>query len=533
MKMDLKNYEYYGMIFSYSDEFVKELRIKYAIDDIQLMEFSRNVAIYLSSRLEKIGFSTEDFIGSIENSGYDLVLTLKSKFSDVYVKSIGDSRLINQFADGVMSSLISVTEILSRYFAKGVIKANPMLNLDKFNFAMQFVPFDREKFSYNISSGVPVGMLIKNNQDILFALCDSDALNYKKSDITFAGQIAKHINVGDNSLPVTVNFSNNTELTFSGSCEYKSRKVHVNEKGNIWSTCLNDELEKIPQLFWASYKSFAYNGKYVNFEYTFGKVQRFYIQKGLNVVNFDRQNNISECYGDIDFVTAVSNFISTVGSTLFQNFLELNSHDFKGRELSALEILSILCLNSYGKCRLDIRNMEQLSHYVHSDYEIRIDSRHFLRRDTVFKIIDNVHILSQTCPYSFDEMYDVLSEMLESRRRHKVSDTSEKPNCEKIMSELLAKDVNKDLKMGSISETECRDVDSIPFFVILPSNSGHPDISFVVTTSDRSSLLARNVNGFHYLTYNSHSAEYIDNVSEKGDELARKYHCRFVAEYKG
>ena len=161
IEMDLKNYEYYGMVFSYSDEFVKELRIKYAIDDISLMEFSRNAAIYLSSRLEKIGFSTEDFIGSIENSGYDLVLTLKSKFSDVYVKSIGDSRLINQFADGVMSSLMSVTEILSRYFAKGMIKANPMLNLDKFNFAMQFIPFDREKFSYNIGSGVPVGMLIK------------------------------------------------------------------------------------------------------------------------------------------------------------------------------------------------------------------------------------------------------------------------------------------------------------------------------------------------------------------------------------
>lgn len=522
--MDLKKYEYYGMIFSYSDEFVKELRIKYAIDDIQLMEFSRNVAIYLSSRLEKIGFSTEDFIGSIENSGYDLVLTLKSKFSDVYVKSIGDSRLINQFADGVMSSLMSVTEILSRYFAKGIIKANPMLNLDKFNFAMQFIPFDREKFSYNIGSGVPVGMLIKNSQDIIFALCDSDALNYKKSDVTLAGQIAKHINIGDSSLPVTVNFSNDTELTFSGSCEYKSRRVHVNEKGNIGSSCLNDELEKIPKLFWASYKSFAYNGKYVNFEWAFGKVQRFYIQKGLNIVNFDRQNNISECYGDIEFVTAVSNFISTVGSALFQNFLELNSQDFKGRELSALEILSILCLNSYGKCGLDIRNMEQLSHYVHHDYEIRIDSRYFLRHGTVFRIVDNDN---------FDEMYDVLSEMLESRRQNKVSDTSEKPNCKKTMSELLAKDVNKDLKMGSISETECRDVDSIPLFVMLPFNSGHPDISFVVITPDRNSLLARNVNGFHYLTYNSHSPEYIDNVSEKGDELARKYHCRFMAEYKG
>jgi hypothetical protein len=524
MEMDLKKYEYYGMIFSYSDEFVKELRIKYAIDDIQLMEFSRNAAIYLSSRLEKIGFSTEDFIGSIENSGYDLVLTLKSKFSDVYVKSIGDSRLINDFPDGVMSSLMSVAEILSRYFAKGVIKANPMLNLDKFNFAMQFVPFDSEKFSYNISSGVPVGMLIKNNQDILFALCDSDALNYKKSDITLAGQIAKHINVGDNSLPVTVNFSNNTELTFSGSCDYKSRTVHVNEKGNIGSTCLNDELEKIPKLFWASYKSFSYNGKYVNFEWAFGKVQRFYIQKGLNIVNFDRQNNISECYGDIEFVTAVSNFISTVGSALFQNFLELNSQDFKGRELSALEILSILCLNSYGKCGLDIRNMEQLSHYVHHDYEIRIDSRYFLRHGTVFRIVDNDN---------FDEMYDVLSEMLESRRQNKVSDTSEKPNCKKTMSELLAKDVNKYLKMGSISETECRDVDSIPILFMSPRNNGHPDISFVVVTPDRSSLLARSVNGFHYLTYNSHSAEYIDNVSEKGDELARKYHCRFMAEYKG
>lgn len=360
--MDLKNYEYYGMIFSYSDDFVKELRIKYAIDDISLMEFSRNVAIYLSSRLEKIGFSTEDFIGSIENSGYDLVLTLKSKFSDVYVKSIGDSRLINQFADGVMSSLMSVTEILSRYFAKGMIKANPMLNLDKFNFAMQFIPFDREKFSYNIGSGVPVGMLIKNSQDIIiFALCDSDALNYKKSDITLAGQIAKHINVGDNSLPVTVNFSNGTELTFSGSCEYKSRKVHVNEKGNIGSVYLNDELEKIPKLFWASYKSFSYNGKYVNFEYAFGKVQRFYIQKGLNVVNFDRQNNISECYGDIEFVTEVSNFISTVGSTLFQKFLEIDCiKDFRGKELSVLEILSILCLNLYGKIMLNTRNMEQL-----------------------------------------------------------------------------------------------------------------------------------------------------------------------------
>lgn len=519
--MDLKNYEYYGMIFSYSDDFVKELRIKYAIDDISLMEFSRNVAIYLSSRLEKIGFSTEDFIGSIENSGYDLVLTLKSKFSDVYVKSIGDSRLINQFADGVMSSLMSVTEILSRYFAKGMIKANPMLNLDKFNFAIQFIPFDREKFSYNIGSGVPVGMLIKNSNDIIFALCDSDALNYKKSDITLAGQIAKHINVGDNSLPVTVNFSNGTELTFSGSCEYKSRKVHVNEKGNIGSVYLNDELEKIPKLFWASYKSFSYNGKYVNFEYAFGKVQRFYIQKGLNVVNFDRQNNISECYGDIEFVTEVSNFISTVGSTLFQKFLEIDcTKDFRGKELSVLEILSILCLNLYGKIMLNTRNMEQLSHYVHPDYEIRIDSRHFLRRDTVFKISDDDN---------FDEMYDVLSEMLDSRRQHKASENSEKPNCEKNMSELLSKDV----KMDSISKTELINAASTLNSFMIPANYGHPDISFVVATPDRNSLLARNVNGFHYLTYNSRSAEYIDNVSEKGDELARKYHCRFMAEYKG
>lgn len=370
-------------------------------------------------------------------------------------------------------------------------------------------------------------MLIKNSKDIIFALCDSDALNYKKSDIMLAGQIAKHINIGDSSFPVTINFSNDTELTFSGSCEYKSRRVHVNEKGNVGSTCLNDELEKIPKLFWSSYKSFAYNGKYVNFEYAFGKVQRFYIQKGLNVVNFDRQNTISECYGDIDFVTAVLNFITTVGSTLFQNFLELSSQDFKGRELSALEILSVLCLNSYGKCRLDIRNMEQLSHYVHPDYEIRIDSRHFLRRDTVFKIADSDN---------FDEMYDILSEMLESRRQHKVSD-SEKPNCEKTMQELLARDVNKDLnkdlKINSISKTELRSAASTLNILMIPFNCGHPDISFVVVTPDRNSFLARSVNGFHYLTYNSHSPEYIDNVSEKGDKLARRHHCRFFAEYKG
>lgn len=510
----LKNYDYCGVTFDYSEEFLNSINELYSINDIEFLTFNEDVTHVLGTRLVKIGFEIGDFKIKLSDINSDIVLSLKSTFTDIPIKSVVSSIFVSKYREAAISILVGVVDILSQYFAKGVIKANPMLNFNKFEFALQFIPFDKKEFSYSIGNSGDIGKIIKVNNELVFLLEDEKQLNYKKSDIVFAGQIIKHLQIANNYNITKLRLSDYVKIKFSKNID--SRTVYVEDNRNINVTA---QLDTIHSLFWRRFKSFEYKGNNVTFKWNNKEIVEFVVKDIFNEINFNMNDDTQICDGDSEFIKNVILFMKDVGSFHFNKFLLLPDENlFIGRQLNTLEILSIIINNPYKKYSFDISNLEQISHYIPEYDEIIPDENYIIACNSLKYIVQDD---------DFDSMYEKLLRILNYRQ--KMINENVKQNFSEFLSEVVKTSSNINFK--NLFDSKLRD-DNVSNILIEFSNKGHSDIKFMVTTRNKLAYLLKSPQGFIYVTRISHSNEYREYVEKRSKELSELYCCKFITEFK-
>ena len=318
----LKNYLGDNFICEISEDFYQNYENKFGNSRKQFEEVLDVIKTNVSSKMEKLGFWFDDFDYKLSNAGNDLKFEIfkkeflnDKKFKKIVSVSYFPYALSEKLNVEAGNFLSGAADFLSKFFSNGCIKANPMLNFEKFKMAMNYMPFHRD-FRFRIGNNGEIGELLYMSfeNELLFSF-SSNIINYKKEETALLKQLINYFDVEGKKMTVS---ADRTKVEMTGKIE--ERKVKV----KTFFTDYETEIETLRKLFSKEYKVFEYKGDKIYFKYEndninkLPAVKKMRINFGINQFMLEN-GKIEICHGSKDFIGSLISLIQSFGKELFKN----------------------------------------------------------------------------------------------------------------------------------------------------------------------------------------------------------------------
>lgn len=317
----LKNYLGDNFICEITEDFYQSYENSFGNARRNFEEVLDVIKANVSCKMEKLGFWFDNFDYRLSNAENDLKFEIfkkeileDKKFKKIISVSYFPYTLNEKLNVEAGIFLSGAADVLSKFFSNGCIKANPMLNFEKFKMALNYLPF-RYSFKFKIGNNREIGELLYMSfeNELLFSF-SSNIINYKKEETALLKQLINYFDVEGKKMTVS---ADRTKVEMTGKIE--ERKVKVKTFFNDYET----EIETLRKLFSKEYKVFEYKGDKIYFKYendninNLSTVKKMRINFGIN--QFILENGkIEICHGSKDFIGSLISLIQSFGKELFK-----------------------------------------------------------------------------------------------------------------------------------------------------------------------------------------------------------------------
>lgn len=317
----LKNYLGDNFICEITEDFYQSYENSFGNARRNFEEVLDVIKANVSCKMEKLGFWFDNFDYRLSNAENDLKFEIfkkeileDKKFKKIISVSYFPYTLNEKLNVEAGIFLSGAADVLSKFFSNGCIKANPMLNFEKFKMALNYLPF-RYSFKFKIGNNGEIGELLYMSfeNELLFSF-SSNIINYKKEETALLKQLINYFDVEGKKMTVS---ADRTKVEMTGKIE--ERKVKVKTFFNDYET----EIETLRKLFSKEYKVFEYKGDKIYFKYendninNLSTVKKMRINFGIN--QFILENGkIEICHGSKDFIGSLISLIQSFGKELFK-----------------------------------------------------------------------------------------------------------------------------------------------------------------------------------------------------------------------
>lgn len=317
----LKNYLGDNFICEITEDFYQSYENSFGNARRNFEEVLDVIKANVSCKMEKLGFWFDNFDYRLSNAENDLKFEIfkkeileDKKFKKIISVTYFPYTLNEKLNVEAGIFLSGAADVLSKFFSNGCIKANPMLNFEKFKMALNYLPF-RYSFKFKIGNNGEIGELLYMNfeNELLFSF-SSNIINYKKEETALLKQLINYFDVEGEKMTVS---ADRTKVEMTGKIE--ERKVKV----KTFFTDYETEIETLRKLFSKEYKVFEYKGDKIYFKYendninNLSTVKKMRINFGIN--QFILENGkIEICHGSKDFIGSLISLIQSFGKELFK-----------------------------------------------------------------------------------------------------------------------------------------------------------------------------------------------------------------------
>ena len=317
----LKNYLGDNFICEITEDFYQSYENSFGNARRNFEEVLDVIKANVSCKMEKLGFWFDNFDYRLSNAENDLKFEIfkkeileDKKFKKIISVTYFPYTLNEKLNVEAGIFLSGAADVLSKFFSNGCIKANPMLNFEKFKMALNYLPF-RYSFKFKIGNNGEIGELLYMNfeNELLFSF-SSNIINYKKEETALLKQLINYFDVEGKKMTVS---ADRTKVEMTGKIE--ERKVKV----KTFFTDYETEIETLRKLFSKEYKVFEYKGDKIYFKYendninNLSTVKKMRINFGIN--QFILENGkIEICHGSKDFIGSLISLIQSFGKELFK-----------------------------------------------------------------------------------------------------------------------------------------------------------------------------------------------------------------------
>ena len=317
----LKNYLGDNFICEITEDFYQSYENSFGNARRNFEEVLDVIKANVSCKMEKLGFWFDNFDYRLSNAENDLKFEIfkkeileDKKFKKIISVTYFPYTLNEKLNVEAGIFLSGAADVLSKFFSNECIKANPMLNFEKFKMALNYLPF-RYSFKFKIGNNGEIGELLYMNfeNELLFSF-SSNIINYKKEETALLKQLINYFDVEGKKMTVS---ADRTKVEMTGKIE--ERKVKV----KTFFTDYETEIETLRKLFSKEYKVFEYKGDKIYFKYendninNLSTVKKMRINFGIN--QFILENGkIEICHGSKDFIGSLISLIQSFGKELFK-----------------------------------------------------------------------------------------------------------------------------------------------------------------------------------------------------------------------
>lgn len=318
----LRNYLGDNFICEITEDFYQSYENRFGKARMQFEDLMNGILTNVSKKLKKLGFEFNDFDYRLSNEKNDLKLEIfrkeiidDKKFEKIVSVSYFPYSLNEKLNVEAGIFLSGAADVLSKFFSNGCIKANPMLNFEKFKMALNYLNFDYS-FKFKIGNNGEIGELlyISFENELLLSF-SSNIINYKKEETALLKQLMDHLDTDGKKMSVS---ADRTKVEIAGSVNEREVKVKT------FFTDYENETEILRKLFSKEYKVFEYKGDKIYFKYEnddinkLPAVKKMRINFGIN--QFMMENGkIEICHGSGEFISGLIFLIQSFGKELFKN----------------------------------------------------------------------------------------------------------------------------------------------------------------------------------------------------------------------
>lgn len=387
----LKNYLGDNFICEITEDFYQSYENRFENARRNFEEVLDVIKANVSCKMEKLGFWFDDFDYKLSNAGNDLKFEIfkkeflnDKKFKKIVSVSYFPYALNEKLNVEAGNFLSGATDFLSKFFSNGCIKANPMLNFEKFKMALNYLPFHRD-FKFRIGNNGEIGELLYMSfeNELLFSF-SSNIINYKKEETALLKQLINYFDVEGKKMTVS---ADRTKVEMTGKIE--ERKVKVKTFFNDYET----EIETLRKLFSKEYKVFEYKGDKIYFKYendninNLSTVKKMRINFGIN--QFILENGkIEICHGSKDFIGSLISLIQSFGKELF-------------KEEIAGTLTEDGILEKSGNELVQMKNVDDNFPKLAAVYELLYGKGRFKNEESLENILKIAEYLPENMEYSF------------------------------------------------------------------------------------------------------------------------------------
>lgn len=318
----LRNYLGDNFICEITEEFYRSYENKFGNTRRNFEEVLDVIKANVASKMEKLGFWFDDFDYRFSNEGNNLKFEIfkkeileDKKFKKIISVSYFPYTLNEKLNVEAGIFLSGAADVLSKFFSNGCIKANPMLNFEKFKMALNYLPF-QYSFKFKIGNNGEIGELlyISLENELLFSF-SSNIINYKKEETALLRQLMDYLEIGGKKMTVS---ADRTKVEMAGSINEREVKIKT------FFTDYENETEILRKLFSKEYKAFEYTGDKIYFKYENDNINKLPAVKKMRI-NFGinqfllENGKIKICHGNKNFVGGLISLVQSFGKELFKD----------------------------------------------------------------------------------------------------------------------------------------------------------------------------------------------------------------------
>lgn len=387
----LKNYLGDNFICEITEDFYQSYENSFGNARRNFEEVLDVIKANVSCKMEKLGFWFDNFDYRLSNAENDLKFEIfkkeileDKKFKKIISVSYFPYTLNEKLNVEAGIFLSGAADVLSKFFSNGCIKANPMLNFEKFKMALNYLPF-RYSFKFKIGNNGEIGELLYMSfeNELLFSF-SSNIINYKKEEAALLKQLMDYLDTDGKKMMIS---ADRTKVEIGGKIE--ERKVKV----KTLFTDYENEIEILRKLFSKEYKAFEYKGDKIYFKYendninNLSTVKKMRINFGIN--QFILENGkIEICHGSKDFIGSLISLIQSFGKELF-------------KEEIAGTLTEDGILEKSGNELVQMKNVDDNFPKLAAVYELLYGKGRFKNEESLENILKIAEYLPENMEYSF------------------------------------------------------------------------------------------------------------------------------------
>lgn len=318
----LRNYLGDNFICEITEDFYKSYENKFGKTRLQFEDLMNIILTNVSKKMRNLGFEFNDFDYRLSNAGNDLKFEIfkkeileDKKFKKIISVSYFSYTLNEKLNVEAGIFLSGAADVLSKFFSNGCIKANPMLNFEKFKMALNYLPF-RYSFKFKIGNNGEIGELLYMNleNELLFSF-SSNIINYKKEETALLRQLMDHLDIDGKKMTIS---ADKTKVEMDGNINEREVKIKT------FFTDYENETEILRKLFSKEYKVFEYQGDKIYLKYENNDINKLPAVKkmriNLGINQFILGNGkIEICHGNKEFIGSLIFLIQSFGKELFKD----------------------------------------------------------------------------------------------------------------------------------------------------------------------------------------------------------------------